>query len=167
MKRPEVILIAAVARNGVIGRDDALPWHLPEDLRHFRRVTAGHAVLMGRKTWDSLPERFRPLPGRRNVVLTRQADWRAAGAEPMPSLQAALLALADCDRVFLIGGAEIYAAGLPLADELILTEVQADSEGDTYFPSLTGTPFAPVARERPHPPPADGPDFEFVIYRRA
>ncbi len=167
MKRPEVVLIAAVARNGVIGRDNSLPWHLPEDMKHFRRVTAGHAVLMGRKTWESLPERFRPLPGRRNVVLSRQAGWQAPGAETAASLPAALQVLSGADRVFVIGGAELYAVALPMADGLILTEVQQAYEGDARFPSLEGTPFVAVARQRPEAPAPEGPDFEFVTYRRA
>jgi dihydrofolate reductase len=166
MTPPQVVLIAAVARNGVIGRGNALLWKLPEDMKHFRRVTAGHAVLMGRKTWDSLPERFRPLPGRRNVVLTRQPAWQAEGAQAMPSLPAALEALAGAERVFVIGGAEIYAAALPMADELILTELHRDYDGDAHFPSLKGTPFVEVARRPAEAPAPEGPDFDFVTYRR-
>jgi dihydrofolate reductase len=166
MTRPQVVLIAAVARNGVIGRDNALLWHLPEDMRHFRRITTGHAVLMGRKTWDSLPERFRPLPGRRNLVLSRQPGWQAPGAEAVGSLPAALQALSGTDRVFVIGGAEIYAAALPLADELILTELHRDYEGNARFPSLEGQPFVEVARQRNARPLPEEPVFDFVTYRR-
>jgi dihydrofolate reductase len=166
MKRPEVVLVAAVASNGVIGRDNALLWHLPEDMAHFRRVTAGLPVLMGRKTWDSLPERFRPLPGRRNLVLTRQAGWQATGAEALPSLEAAVHTLADCLRLCVIGGAQVYAAALPMADELILTEVRRDYEGDARFPPLHGTPFVEVSRQRSTRAATEGPDYDFVTYRR-
>jgi dihydrofolate reductase len=164
--RPQVVLIAAVASNGVIGRDNGLLWRLPEDMQHFRRVTSGYPVLMGRKTWDSLPERFRPLPGRRNVVLTRHTDWQAEGAEAMPTLQDAFEALAGAERVFVIGGAQIYAAALPMADELILTEVHRDFDGDAHFPSLHGQPFVEVTRQPAEAPPLDGPSFDFVTYRR-
>jgi dihydrofolate reductase len=165
LNRPQIVLIAAVARNGVIGRNNALLWHLPEDMKHFRRVTAGHAVVMGRKTWDSLPERFRPLPGRRNLVLTRQAGWHAAGAETMPTLPDALQALAGQDRVFVIGGAQVYAEAMPIADELLLTELHRDYEGDATFPSLQGQPFVEVARQPAEAPAPEGPDFDFVTYR--
>jgi dihydrofolate reductase len=165
LNRPQIVLIAAVARNGVIGRDNALLWHLPEDMKHFRRVTAGHAVVMGRKTWDSLPARFRPLPGRRNLVLTRQAGWHAAGAEAMTTLPDALQALAGQDRVFVIGGAQVYAEAMPIADELLLTELHRDYEGDATFPSLQGQPFVEVARQPAEAPAPEGPDFDFVTYR--
>jgi dihydrofolate reductase len=165
LNRPQIVLIAAVARNGVIGRNNALLWHLPEDMQHFRRVTAGHAVVMGRKTWDSLPERFRPLPGRRNLVLTRQAGWHAPGAETMPTLPDALQALAGQDRVFVIGGAQVYAEAMPIADELLLTEVHRDYEGDVFFPSLQGQPFVEVARQPAEAPAPEGPGFDFVTYR--
>jgi dihydrofolate reductase len=165
VNRPRIVLIAAVARNGVIGRNNALLWHLPEDMQHFRRITAGHAVVMGRKTWDSLPERFRPLPGRRNLVLTRQAGWHTVGAEALPSLSDALKALAGTDRVFVIGGAQVYAQALPIADELILTELHRDYEGDATFPSLQGQPFVEVARQPAQAPAPEGPRFDFVTYR--
>lgn len=162
-----VSIVAAVARNGVIGRDNTIPWRIPEDLARFRALTMGHAVVMGRKTWDSLPDRFRPLPGRRNVVVTRNSGWDADGAERAASLADALDLLRDEERVFVIGGAQIYAAALDLADELELTEIDAEIEGDTVFPgwdrdafaeiehqpgiSETGTPFAFVRYERRAP----------------
>jgi dihydrofolate reductase len=159
----ELVLIAAVARNGVIGRDNALLWHLPEDMRHFRAATAGHAVIMGRKTWDSLPERFRPLPGRRNIVITRQPAWSATGAERAASLQQALGLVADAARVFVIGGAQIYAAALPQADELLLTEIDKDYVGDAFFPAFDRRQFMEVARQ---PGASTAPAFDFVTYRR-
>lgn len=157
-------LVAALARNGVIGRDDAIPWHIPEDVRRFKQLTTGHAVVMGRRTWDSLPERFRPLPARRNVVVTRQGDWTADGAERAGSLEEALELLEGATQVFVIGGAELYAAALPLADELLLTEIDADVAGDTFFPPFERSDFGEVARE-PHVS-EDGTRFSFVTYVR-
>ena len=121
-----ISLVAAVARDGVIGRDGGIPWRLPGDVRHFKSLTTGHAVVMGRRTWESLPDRFRPLPDRRNVVVTRNETWQAEGAERAGSLEEALALLADEEHVFVIGGAQIYAAALPHADELVLTEIDAD-----------------------------------------
>ncbi len=165
----EVVLIAALARNGVIGGGNQLLWHLPADSQHFRKTTAGHAVIMGRKTWDSLPERFRPLPGRRNLVVTRQAGWQAAGAETQPSLQAALAAVAaraDAQRVFVIGGGELYALALPLAHTLELTEIDRDYAGETVFPAFDRQVFHEVRREVHAAEPPDKPGFAFVTYRR-
>ena len=162
----EIVLVAAVARNGVVGRAGALPWHLPEDLAHFRAVTKGLPVLMGRKTWDSLPARFRPLPGRRNIVVTRQPGWRAAGAESAPSLDAALALAADAPRVCVIGGAELYAAALPRADELLLTEVAQDFDGDAHFPPFDRSAFVESARATHPAAPPNAFDYAFVRYRR-
>jgi dihydrofolate reductase len=159
-----ISIVAAVARNGVIGRDNAIPWRIPEDLAHFRALTMGHALVMGRKTWDSLPDRFRPLPGRRNVVVTRNAGWSAEGAERAGSVEEALHLLRDAQRVFVIGGGELYAETLPLADELLLTEIDAAVDGDTLFPSWDRTAFAEESRAS-HVS-ADGPPFSFVEYRR-
>ena len=130
---PRLHLIVARARNGVIGNRGAMPWHLPEDLAHFKRTTLGHCIIMGRKTWDSIG---RPLPGRRNIVVTRNAHWRAEGAEAASSLDAAL-ALCGSGDVFVIGGGELYAEALrrPVAG-LHLTEIDADFEGDARFPPL-------------------------------
>ncbi len=135
MARPILAVIAAVARDGGIGRGGELLWHESEDQKHFRRVTMGCPVVMGRKTWDSLPERFRPLPGRRNIVVTRQAGWQASGAEPVASLDDALRRCRAATRVFVIGGGELYAQAVPRADELVLTEVDASFEADTFFPA--------------------------------
>jgi len=134
MPRPTLALIAAVPRNRAIGRGGELIFHESEDQKHFRRVTMGCPVIMGRKTWDSLPPRFRPLPGRRNVVVTRNALWSAEGALRAGSLDEALRLAADAQKVFVIGGAELYALALPRADELVLTEIDADLDGDVFFP---------------------------------
>ena len=159
-------IIAAVARNGCIGRDNGLPFHLPEDQRHFRRVTMGCPVIMGRKTWDSLPARFRPLPGRRNIVVTRNPDWRANGAEAAHSLHAALALASSEPRAFIIGGAELYRQALPLADELVLTEIDRDFEGDVFFPPWDASHFEPLSREAHHAAPPNDFDYAFVTYRR-
>jgi dihydrofolate reductase len=127
-------LIWAQADGGVIGYDGAIPWHLPEDLAHFKQVTMGSTVLMGRLTWESIPDRFRPLPGRRNLVLTHQVDWAAAGGERVGSLDEAL-ALADTD-LWVIGGAQVYSAALPIADRVVVTYVDLVVEGDAFAPVL-------------------------------
>jgi dihydrofolate reductase len=160
----KVTLLAAVARNGVIGREGTLPWRIPEDAKRFRALTMGHPVLMGRRTWESLPDRFRPLPGRQNVVVTRNPEWRAEGADRVGSLEDALELVHDASRAFVIGGAELYAGALPFADELALTEIDADVEGDTFFPAFDRSDFTEVARE-PHVA-GDGTSFAFVTYER-
>lgn len=159
-----VSLVAAVAHDGVIGRDGGIPWHLPEDMARFRELTTGHAVVMGRRTWESLPERFRPLPDRRNVVVTRDPGWRADGAERAGSVAEALELLTGAPRVFVIGGAEAYAEALPLADELVLTEVDLQVEGDTTFPRFDRSAFVETARERRVT--ESGVRFAFVTYER-
>lgn len=160
----KVSLFAAVARGGVIGLAGGLPWRIPEDMRRFRELTMGHPVVMGRRTWDSLPERFRPLPGRRNVIVTRNATWQGIGAERAGSLEDALLLLDGAPQVFVIGGAELYAHALPLADELLLTEIDAEIEGDTSFPSWERAAFNETSRER-HVS-STGIPFSFVTYVR-
>jgi dihydrofolate reductase len=165
--RPRITLIAAVARNGVIGRDNALLWHLPEDMRHFRAVTSGHPVIMGRKTWESLPPRFRPLPGRRNIVVTRQPAWQADGAKMVASPEAALALLSASDHAFVIGGAELYAAMLPWADELLLTEIDRDFDGDVFFPAWDGGRFVEASRQTHAAAAPNDFGFSFARYRRS
>ena len=164
MHRPALTLIAAVARNGAIGLGNELLWSEPEDQKHFRRVTLGSAVIMGRKTWDSLPVRFRPLPGRRNVVVTRDPAWQAPGAHAVGSMVEALELLGDAPRAFVIGGAEIYALALPLADTLVLTEIDADLRGDTFFPAWDRAHFTAISSQ-PHTG-ADGVAYRFVTYQK-
>ena len=154
--------MAAVARGGVIGRGGTLPWHLPEDMARFRELTMGHPVVMGRRTWDSLPDRFRPLPGRRNVVVTRDETWAADGAERAGSLDDALELLEDTPQGFVIGGAEVFAEALPLADELLLTEIDLEVDGDTFFPSWDRRSFEETSRDS-HVS-SDGTPFSFVTY---
>lgn len=138
--RPKIGLIWAQAHKGVIGLDGVMPWHLPEDLAHFKEVTLGAPVVMGRRTWQSLPERFRPLPGRRNIVVTRDISFSADGAEVCNSVEQALAraseALDSEDWVWVIGGAKIFADALPIAHRIELTEIDADLPGDTFAPKL-------------------------------
>jgi dihydrofolate reductase len=159
-----ISLIAVVARNRAIGRNNALLWHLPEDLRHFRDVTRGKPVIMGRKTWESLPEAFRPLPGRRNVVVSRNADYVAIGAHCVTTLDAAVRLCADADEAFVIGGEQIYRQALPFADRLYLTEVDEDADGDAFFPEFARADWHEVSRQ---PGAASaGPAYSFVLYLR-
>lgn len=157
----EITLIYARAANGVIGKDGDLPWRLPADLKHFKALTMGKPMIMGRKTFESLPGL---LPGRRHIVLTRDSLWQAGGAESAASPDEAL-ALAGEGSVAVIGGAAIYQMFLPRADRVELTQIHADYEGDTLMPPL-GPEWAEVARED-HPAAGDTPAFSFVTYRRA
>jgi dihydrofolate reductase len=159
-----VSLVAALARGGVIGRDNSIPWRIPEDVARFREVTTGHPVVMGRRTWDSIPARFRPLPGRRNIVVTRNGRWYGDGAERVGSLEEAVALAGDVPEVFVIGGAELYASALPFADELLLTEIDAEFAGDTVFPEVDPAVFEEVERE-PHVS-GNGMPFAFVRYVR-
>ena len=160
----QLVLIAAVARNGAIGRGNDLLFREAADQRYFRESTMGCPVVMGRKTWDALPARFRPLPGRHNLVVSRNAVLHAPGAAVAPTLAAALALVVDAPRVFVIGGAQLYALALPLADELLLTEVDADLEGDTFFPDWDRSAFTRSAQ--PQAFSADGVPYRFVHYQR-
>ena len=156
---PRIYLVAAVARNGVIGAKGKLPWHLPEDLRHFKKLTLGHPVIMGRRTWDSLPH---ALPGRENIVVTRSTNRDIPGASVANSVEAAI-AFCIGERVaFVIGGAGIFAETLPVADGLVLTEIERDYEGDVYFPKWDRSAWRETQRER-HTS-AEGVPFSFVLY---
>ena len=160
-------LIYARARNGVIGRNNTLPWHLPQDLAHFKRWTTGAPVVMGRKTWDSLPERFRPLPGRPNIVVTRQCAWQSPGAIVVHDLQQAEQVCAAMPQtpaeLWVIGGAQIYDSALALATRAIVTELARDFDGDVFAPRLDAD-WTETAREE-HVAP-DGLAFAFVTYER-
>jgi dihydrofolate reductase len=156
-------LVFAVARNGTIGVNGRLPWRLPEDLKRFRALTLGHAVIMGRKTWDSLP---RALPQRQNIVVTRDRSFRAAGADIAHSLDEALALVALPPPVFCIGGAELYRLALPRADRLYLTEIARDFDGDVRIPALDPAQWREIAREPGRLEGEDGFDFAFVTYAR-
>jgi len=161
--RPSLELVVAAARNGVIGRDNGLPWRLPADLAHFKRVTLGHPILMGRRTWDSIG---RPLPGRQNIVLTRDPSFRAAGASVVHSLAEARAAAGDADRLMVIGGAEIYRACLAEADVLHLTEVDAQIEGDARFPEWRREDWQEVSREAHPADERHAYGYSFVTLKR-
>jgi dihydrofolate reductase len=154
-------VIAAVARNGVIGRDNTLPWHLPEDLKHFRQLTMGHHIIMGRKTYESLG---RLLPGRITVVVSRQPGYRVEGAITAGSLSDAVAACGADAEVFVIGGAELYREALDMADRLYLTEIHADFEGDASFPDYDHAAWQETARH--HAAGAGGLPYSFVTYER-
>ena len=139
-------LIFARSNSGVIGLDGGLPWHLPEDLAHFKRATLGCPVIMGRKTWDSLPPKFRPLPGRANVVVSRQTDWQSAGALRADSLEQAMALCGEAPHVWVIGGAQLYALALPLATTAVVTEIDLEVEGDAFAPTFD-TAWQETARE--------------------
>ena len=162
---PIVTLIAAIAANRTIGLNNELPWHLPEDLKRFKALTLGHPVIMGRKTFDSIVARLgKPLPGRRNLVISRSQRSGLDGAEYYASLDAALAACRDVDEVFVIGGEQIYVIALPLAQRLQLTEVKADVAGDAFFPAFDRARFRETARSV-----GTGGEFpyDFATYERA
>lgn len=158
-QKPEIVIIAAVAKNRVIGKDNRLLWNIPEDMAHFKALTTGQTVIMGRKTWESLPERFRPLPNRRNIVISRQADYAAPGAEVAASLEIALNLASTAERVFIIGGEQIYRQAMPIADRLEITEVDLEPEGDAWFPEI-----AAVNWEKQ--PISAGEGYRFLTCRR-
>ncbi len=160
MNRPEIILIVARADNGVIGIDGKLPWHLPADLRRFKQLTMGAPMIMGRKTFDSLPGL---LPDRRHIVLTRNTDWDEDGAETAQSVEDAMR-LANAPHVSVIGGAEIYRLFLPRADRIELTEVHVEALGDTRLEPF-GDDWQEIARDA-HPAEGDRPAFDFVTLKR-
>jgi dihydrofolate reductase len=163
-----ISMIAAVSKNMVIGRNNDLPWRLPDDMKYFMQTTKGHCVIMGRKNHESLPEKFRPLPDRTNIVVTRQRDFAAPGCLVVHSLEVALLKALELekDEVFIIGGAEIYGQGLLIADMLYLTEIDAFISGDVEFPAFDRSNWREVSRI-PHPIDQKHQfSFDFVKYTR-
>ncbi|MFC3624613.1 dihydrofolate reductase [Vogesella amnigena] len=159
--RPTLTLVAAMARDNVIGIDNTLPWHLPEDLKHFKAVTLGKPVIMGRKTFDSIG---RPLPGRLNIVITRQADWQHEGVSVAHSLQDALALAGAVDEVCVIGGANLYAQALPLADRMCLTHIALDIAGDAHFPQWQAAEWQ--CSEGEEQLAANGLRYRFADYQR-
>lgn len=159
-----IAIVVAVADNGVIGRDNQLIWHLPDDLKHFKNITLNHPIIMGRRTFEAIG---RPLPKRRNIVVTRQADWQAEGCEVTFSVPDALeTARATDEQIFVIGGGEIYRQALPAADTVYLTEVHHDFEGDVVFPDLLPGEWREETRERHEPDDKHAYAFSFVTLRR-
>ncbi len=168
MTRPDIVIVAALADNGVIGRDGAMPWHISEDLKHFKRLTVGKPCIMGRKTFESMGG---ALPARHNIVMTRQKDWTGERAHVVPNLaeaiaEAGLNPKARADEIMIIGGAEIYALALPSATRLELTEIHAEPTGDTVFPNFDRSRWRETRRER-HDGPDGQPDYSFVTLERA
>ena len=163
MTSPVITLIAARARNGVIGRNNQMPWKIPGEQAYFKRITMGSPIVMGRKTWESLG---RPLPGRRNIVVTRNRAYTAIGAEVADSLDNALMLVGNVEQVFIIGGAQLYAAAMPRAGRVLLTEIDADFDGDTFMPALDRKQWHETSRED-HPPTSEQPfGHSFVVYER-
>lgn len=163
MKKPRLNLIVAMARNRTIGRNNQLPWQLPEDLQFFKRTTLGHPIIMGRNTYESIG---RPLPGRRNIVVSRQPQYQANGCEVVSSLPDALALCQDQDNLFVIGGSQLYALALPLADRLYITEIKQDIQGDAYFPAFEHLGFCETQREAHHAALPNTFDFDFVVYEK-
>jgi dihydrofolate reductase len=161
--KPRVSVIAALARNRVIGIENRLPWRLPEDLAHFKALTLDHPILMGRKTFESLG---RPLPRRTNIVITRNAGYRPDGCLVADSIPAAIALCDDADELFFIGGAELYAQAIPLADRLYLTEVDIEAAGDAWFPEYDRGAFGEASRESHKGEKGDALNFDFVMYER-
>ena len=159
-----ISLIAAVAKNRVIGKDNQLLWHLPEDMRYFRETTRGKAVIMGRKTWESLPDSFRPLPGRHNIVVSRNPSYQATGATLVTSLDEAKSKAGEANEVFIIGGAELYQQAMQIADRLYLTEIANNFEGDAFFPEVLPQVWEEISRKSQQG--TSGLEFSFVEYRR-
>ena len=160
-----ISLIAAVAKNLAIGKDGQLLWHLPEDMGYFRETTRGKPVIMGRKTWESLPDAFRPLPGRKNIVISRNPAYDAAGATLVGSLSEAIGQTHEAEEVFVIGGAEIYRQALPLAQRLYVTEVAHDFDADAFFPDYRASGWNEVSRSEQKS--KSGLEFTFAVYQRA
>lgn len=165
-----VSMIVAVAENGVIGKDNDLPWRLSSDLKYFKQVTGGKPVLMGRKTWESLPRR--PLPNRPNIVITRDASYVADGAHVVASVEEAiakaraLLSTGDGEEAVIMGGAQIYKAGYAFADRLYYTQVHANVEGDTYFDDVDLSEWREVSRDRQAAGEKDSSDYSLIVYDR-
>jgi len=155
-------LIVAIAHNNVIGLAGKMPWHLPAELAYFKRITMGHPIVMGRKTFDSIG---RPLPGRRNIVVTANATWRCEGVEVAGNIEAAL-SMVEGSSAFVIGGATLYAAALPVADRVYLTAIDATVEGDTFFPKLAPETWREVSRERREKDDKNAYDVDFVVFER-
>ena len=163
-----ISLIAARSRNGIIGKNNDLPWRLPDDMRYFMTTTRGHYVIMGRKNYDSLPDAYKPLPNRTNIVVTRQRDFQAPGCTVVHSLDRALeIALENVEsETFVIGGAEIYALAMAQAERLYLTEIDADIQGDTFFPAFDSKHWREVSRKHHDKDDRHAYAFDFVIYER-
>lgn len=163
-----VSLIAAVSKNRVIGKNNDLPWHLPDDMKYFMQTTKGHHTIMGRKNYDSIPEKFRPLPNRTNIIVTRQEGFKAPGCLVVNSLEKGMEIARENgeEEVFIIGGADIYQLGMPYADRLYLTEIDAVIEGDTYFPAVDQKQWNEKSRRTHAADDRHLHRFDFVVYNK-
>jgi dihydrofolate reductase len=159
----KISIIVAMAANGVIGNDNELPWHLPADLKHFKQTTMGKPILMGRKTWESIG---RPLPGRTNIVITRDSAYSAAGCIVVNSIEAAIAAAGEQDEVMVIGGAELYRQVLPCADTIYLTRIHASFDGDTRFPEISDTEWQQLERVDHEADEKNLQDYSFIRLER-
>lgn len=156
-------IIVATSRNRVIGKDNALPWHLPADLKYFKAITMGKPIVMGRKTFESIG---RPLPGRQNIVLTRDPEWSAEGVTVVNDVDDMARSVAVADEVMIIGGAQVYDLTMNYVDRLYVTEVECNVDGDAYFPAIDSTIWQEVSRDR-HALDGENPAYSFVVYKRA
>ena len=163
-----ISMIAAVADNNVIGKNNGLPWHLPDDMKYFMHTTKGHHVIMGRKNYESIPEKFRPLPNRTNIVITSQSGYQAPGCVIVHSLEEAieLCRRAKQDEIFLIGGSSVYSKGLSITDKLYITEVKAVVDGDVFFPVVNRSQWHEVSRVSHHADDRHDYAFDIVVYRK-
>jgi dihydrofolate reductase len=163
-----ISLIAALTKNRVIGKNNDLPWHLPDDMKYFMQTTKAHHVIMGRKNYESIPEKFRPLPNRTNIVVTRQKDFSAPGCRIVNTLEEGIKLAREAgeNELFIIGGSEIYALGMPYANQLYLTEIDANVDGDTYFPSFNKVEWQEQSRTHHEADARHAYAFDFVVYKK-
>lgn len=163
MTQPHISILVAMARNGTIGINNTLPWRIPEDLKHFKALTMGHSMIMGRKTFDSIGK---PLPGRTSIVVTRNRELQIAGCTMTHSLDEAIASCVNNDEIFIVGGAELYALALPLTDTLYATEIQQDVTGDAHFPQIDRAQWREMSREKRTQETPQVLEYHFVTYQR-
>ena len=164
-----ISMIVAVSKNNVIGKNNSLAWHLPDDMNYFSNMTQGHSVIMGRKNWESIPKRFRPLPNRKNIVITRNTDFNEDKCEVVNSLEDAIKVSRnnDDEEIFIIGGGEIYKLGFDFIDKLYITEIKANIDGDTFFPTWDKNKWKEVSRIKHLSDDKHIYEFDYVIYKRS
>ena len=163
-----ISLIVAVTKNMVIGKDNKLTWHLPDDMNYFSNMTKGHSIIMGRKNWESIPEKYRPLPGRRNIVVTRNKEFQDNGATVVNSIEKAIEVsrASEDEEIFIIGGGEIYKLGFKYIDKLYITEIYAEVDGNTYFPEWNKKDWKEISRISHPSDEKHEYSFDYVIYMK-
>lgn len=163
-----ISMIVAVSDNQVIGKNNTLAWHLPDDMNYFSNMTKGHSVIMGRKNWESIPSKYRPLPNRKNIVITRNSDFIEKKCDTVNSIEDAITISRnnDEDEVFIIGGGEIYRLGFSFIDKLYITEVKAEVDGDTFFPSWDKSNWKEISRIKHPIDNKHSYEFDYVIYKK-